>query len=273
MNIFVIATILGVIEGLTEFIPVSSTGHLILFGKMLAFTGATASSFEICIQLGAILAVVVLYRQRFAALWHDCMNLRKKRTALRPGFSLMHLVIAVVPVVIVGFTLYHVIKEVLFSPVVVAWSLIAGGVIMMLVDGAVSRRKLVAKSVSLDSITYRQAFLVGCLQCFSVCPGVSRSGATIVGGLVSGLDYRTAAEFSFILAVPVMGMAVGYDLLKSWTALSGGDVAVFSLGFIVSFIVAYAAIKFFLALLQQWKLTPFGIYRILLGIGVLVLCK
>ena len=259
MDIFVVL-ILSIVEGITEFIPISSTGHMILVGEALNFTGEKAASFEIFIQVGAIGAVVWLYRERFSSYLKPTSwtNTRK--------LNFIHFALAIFPVVVLGALAYKTIKHVLFSSEVVAISLIVGGLVMIIVE---KWGKLPESTTSLDEVSYLQAFKIGCLQCFALIPGVSRSGATILGGLFFGLNYKTAAEFSFLIAVPVMLMASGYDLLKSAEIISRSDMSYFLLGAGLSFIVAYFSIKTFLKLLSQLKLTPFGWYRILIGIVVL----
>ncbi|MBN1493893.1 MAG: undecaprenyl-diphosphate phosphatase [Candidatus Omnitrophica bacterium] len=275
MELWLTIAVLGIIEGLTEFIPVSSTGHLILCGTWLNFEGPRAASFEIFIQLGAIAAVVVLYKERFRRLACDCAP-SKKWCAIKPGtLNIMHLALTITPVVIAGFFLYSVIKNKLFNNTVVAIGLIAGGIVMIIIDMLVKRAhgKTPNNEMThdLDNMTYRQALGVGIAQCFSLWPGVSRSGATIIGGVLSGLDYKIAAEYSFIVAVPVMIMAVGYDLLRSFSELTLNDAGYFIAGGMIAFIVAVFSIKLFIGLVQRFKLAPFGWYRIMIGSGVLLL--
>ena len=250
------AIIEGIVEGLTEFAPVSSTGHLILVGDLIGFTGDKAKTFEIFIQLGSILAVVVLYFRRFLSLF----GLAKIKGEEHP-MNLLHLIIAAIPAVILGFLLHDFIKNVLFSPTTVLIGLVAGGVLLIIAD---KRRKPV-KSESIDSLSYKQAFQIGLFQCLALWPGFSRSGSTISGGLLIGAGYKASAEFSFILAVPMMIGATGLDLFKSLNTLSASDIPLFLTGFVTAFIVAMVAIVFFLKLLQRVKLTPFAIYRFILA--------
>lgn len=261
MSIY-IAIILGIIEGLTEFIPVSSTGHMIIVGDWLKFKSDTAATFEIFIQLGAILAVVVLYRQRFLSLFD------KKASGLSGTDGIKKIAIACIPAFILGFLFHSIIKEHLFSVTTVAWALIVGGVVMIVVE-----RRLDGGSSSkdLDFITPRQALKIGLFQCFALWPGMSRSASTIIGGLLCGVSRVAAAEFSFIIAVPVMCAAVGYDLLKSASQIAVSDISFFAVGFIVSFFVAVIAIKFFIELLKRFTLVPFGWYRIALGSLLLII--
>lgn len=252
------AIIQGIVEGLTEFIPVSSTGHLILVGNLLGFTGAAAKTFEVFIQLGAILAVVVLFFKRFLSLF----GLYKIKGEEHP-MNLLHIIIAAIPASILGLLLHNFIKNVLFTPKMVLIGLVAGGILMIIAD-RIARNK--HKEGSLDSISYWQAFMIGVFQCFALWPGFSRSGSTISGGILLGVDYKASAEFSFILAVPMMIGATGLDLYDSIGTLNSSDVPIFAVGFIVSFIVALVAIVYFLKLLQRLKLTPFAIYRFLVAI-------
>ncbi|MGB8000379.1 MAG: undecaprenyl-diphosphate phosphatase [Anaerobacillus sp.] len=251
-----IAVILGIVEGVTEFLPVSSTGHLILTGYWLDFTGERAKTFEIVIQLGSILAVVVMYRRRFA----DLLSPRK----VKGGLSLTHLILGMIPAVVAGFLLHGLIKSYLFSPYTVVMGLVVGGVLMILAD----LKKSPTVSTSLDDLTFRQAFSIGLFQCLALWPGFSRSGATISGGVLLGTTHKTAAEFSFILAVPMMVAASGYDLLKSYHYLSVSDVPVFVTGFLAAFLVALLAIVTFIKFIERVRLIPFAIYRFVLALFV-----
>lgn len=258
------AALLGIVEGLTEFLPVSSTGHLILFGDLIEFHGALAGTFEIFIQLGAILAVVVLYKERFVALLPN-KGVESDRLSGVPGC--VKLFVGCLPAFILGPLLHSTIKEMLFFPGPVALALIVGGVLLI----AIERRQREPSVCDVSDITLKQCFGVGVFQCLALWPGFSRSGATILGGLLLGLERKVAAEFSFLLAVPVMCAAVAYDLLKTAAGFSLQDLPVFALGFVISFMTAIAAIRFFLSLLTRFTLAPFGIYRIVIGICVLVL--
>jgi undecaprenyl-diphosphatase len=263
MTNYWIAVILGIVEGLTEFIPVSSTGHLILAGHLLKFTGPVASTFEIFIQLGAILAVVCLYRRRFWGLlprqgWADPIRIGKRFVGIR-GCILLGL--TTFPALIAGKFAYGFIKSHLFNPPSVALALAVGGVAILLVE----KWRPQVSAQSLDKIQWWQALLVGLFQCLSMWPGISRAGATIIGGLVSGLDRKTAAEYSFLAAVPVMIAATGYDLFKSWRFFKEGDLLFLGIGFVVSFMVAYITVAAFIRLLQQITLKPFAWYRIALA--------
>lgn len=254
------AVILGILEGLTEFLPVSSTGHLILLAKAISFRVSHEDTFAIFIQLGAILAVIVLYTDRFKSLFNFSGG-----TGFSGRKGISKLFAASLPAFILGFLLHGFIKRTLFSPYVVAWSFILGGIVLVVIE----RFKLSNKTKAIEDLSLSQCFKIGLFQCLALIPGVSRSGSTIVGAMLVGVEKKVAAEFSFLVAVPVMCAAVGYDVLKSIHSLANIDLSVFAVGFIVSFITAILAIKFLLALLQRWTLAPFGIYRIVLGLVVL----
>ncbi len=259
MEIWGIAIILGIVEGLTEFIPVSSTGHLIVVGNLLRFEGEKASTFEVAIQLGAILSVVVLYWDRFLGLIPCKENpIPRSGSALEGWSGLWRIGLATVPALIVGYLAHDFIKAHLFTPAAVAWALAVGGIGILIAERFVLRRF----SRSLDTLTLRQALGIGLFQTLSLWPGTSRSAATIVGGLLLGLDRKGAAEFSFLIAVPIMVAATGYDVLKMTGAFTSEDVAQLVVGFIVSFIVALMAIPSFIRILSRWSLAPFAWYRI-----------
>lgn len=261
------AAILGVVEGLTEFLPVSSTGHLIVTSHLLGLHDEATKSFEVVIQLGAIFAVVVHYRrllsERFAGL------LRRDPAAVR---LLSVLVAAFVPTAIAGLLLRKIIKRYLFGPWPVAFALIVGGVVMILGERWLSRRKG-EELVKLEDVSPRQGFWVGVAQCFSLWPGTSRAMTTLLAGRFQGLDARTAAEVSFLLAIPVLGAATALDLYKDGRALlATADARVaLAVGFVTSFFVAWAAIGWFLSFLRKRGLEVFGWYRIAAGIVVLLM--
>ncbi|HEU4403059.1 MAG TPA: undecaprenyl-diphosphate phosphatase [Candidatus Polarisedimenticolia bacterium] len=259
-----IAVLLGMVEGVTEYIPVSSTGHLIIAGRLLHFEGAKAATFEIFIQLGAILAVVVLERRRFV----DLIQPRG-----RGGFSGTRgcalLLLTSLPALLAGYLLHDTIKERLFGPVTVALALGFGGLGILLAE----RYRPAARTASVDGISWRQALVIGLFQCLSLWPGMSRSAATIVGGLSGGLGRQAAAEYSFLAAVPVLSAATLYDLLKSWSLLAAGDILPFAVGFAVAFLCAYAAVRTFVALLGRLTLRPFAWYRIAIAPAVYLLVK
>jgi undecaprenyl-diphosphatase len=254
---WLIGLIMGTVEGLTEFLPVSSTGHLILTADLLNFSGARSTVFEVVIQLGSILAVVVVFWKR---LW-SVVGI-KTRGYKKTKLNLLHIIIGAIPAGLVGVFLHDFIKDVLFSSKNVVIGLVAGGILLIVAE----RFAKEPKSNSLDQISYTQAFIIGCFQVLALWPGFSRSGSTIAGGLLLGLNRKTAAEFTFILAVPMMIGASGVDLIKSWDTLSSSDLTLFVTGFITAFIVALLAIVFFLKLLEKVKLTPFAIYRFIIAI-------
>jgi undecaprenyl-diphosphatase len=252
-----VAVLMGLVEGLTEFLPVSSTGHLILAGSMLDFTGPKAETFDIAIQLGAILAVVVLYRRRFLGLL--------KTDPARPfsgprGVWLLFL--TSLPALGFGFLAHHAIKEHLFGPRTVAMAFAVGAVMMFAVESYAGRRIRHRLVGGLDSIGPRLALGVGFFQCLALWPGFSRSGATIMGGMLLGADRKTAAEYSFLAAVPVMCAAVGYDMLKSWRLFDASDMGFLAIGFVVSFLAGWAAVKGFIGLVSHLTLRPFALYRL-----------
>lgn len=256
MSDIVIGIIMGIIEGLTEFLPVSSTGHLILAGHLLDFDGERSKTFKIVIQLGAVLAVLVLYWRRFLGFLKFTPNTFKK-----PGLNALHVAIAMAPAVIVGFTIYKIIKEMLFGPTPVLLSLVAGGILMIIAERY--QGKITAETV--DQISYKQAFGIGVFQCLALWPGFSRSGSTISGGMLLGTSQKAAAEFTFIVSVPMMFAASGYDLYKSREFLSMDDLTLFITGLVASFVVAMLAIVTFLNFIKKVKLSWFAYYRFALA--------
>jgi len=260
---YIDAIILGIVEGLTEFIPVSSTGHLILVGDLLGANSPQAASFEIVIQLGAILAVVFLYWKRFLDLFNFSKTEKKSFSGIN-GIALLS--IAAFPALAVGALFGHKIKEHLFNPVSVAVALIVGGIALIVFDKVKE-----SATESVDKITYKQALGVGLIQIFALWPGFSRSGSSIIGGLYMGMSRSIAAEFSFLLAVPVLCAACGYELLKNYSQINSDQMNLLLVGLTVSFIVAIFAIKFFITIVQKFSLKPFAYYRIVLGVIVLSL--
>lgn len=252
------ALVLGIVEGLTEFLPVSSTGHLIIAGDVLDFSDERAKTFEIFIQLGAILAVAWLYRTRLLRVVHGFGRPVERR-------FVMNLFIAFLPAAITGLLFHKYIKAYLFNPVTVAGALIVGGVIILLIE-RFSRRTRVD---DVDAMSAADAFKVGVAQTFALFPGVSRAGATIMGGLLTGLSRTAATEFSFFLAIPTMLAATVYDLAKNYKALAPGDAVVLAVGFVTAFLSAVVVVKLFIAYVSRHDFTPFAFYRI--GFGLLVL--
>ena len=262
MNFWGIAVVLGIVEGLTEFLPVSSTGHLIIAGHLLGFVGAKASSFEVAIQLGAILSVVFLYWRRFIGLIPTHSSVADSPRSTLAGWSgLWRIAAASFPALLVGYLARHAIKERLFNPEAVTLALAVGGVAILLVERLLAERRASA----LDTLTLAQAFGIGLFQILALWPGTSRAAATIVGGMVLGLDRKGAAEFSFLIAVPVLFAATGYELVKMRDQLALEDSLALAIGFVVSFIVALIAVKGFVSYLSRGKLAPFAWYRIVVA--------
>jgi undecaprenyl-diphosphatase len=254
------AILLGIIEGLTEFLPVSSTGHLILAGELLGFTGEGSVTFKIAIQLGAILAVLVVYWRRF---WNVGMGLLQ-RDAGAIAFT-RNIMIGFFPAMVVGALAYDAIRAVLQTPEIVAIALVVGGVLILLLERLV--RTVTVTSV--EGMPLRTAIVIGCVQCIAMIPGVSRSGATILGALAMGVERKTAAEFSFFLAVPTMAGATVYSLYRDRALLSADDMEMIAIGFFVAFLVALAVVKAFVAIVARHGFAPFAWYRIVVGTAAL----
>lgn len=252
------AAILGVIEGITEFLPISSTGHLILAGDIIGFTSETAKTFEVFIQLGAILAVVWFYREKV-------LTSIKGIGAEKTNRFLLNLLIAFLPAAFFGLLSYSFINHYLFKPLTVAVALIAGGIAMLVIERVAGR--IVVMNV--DDVSYKQAFGIGLAQTLSLFPGVSRAGATIMGAMCLGLERKAATEFSFFLAIPTMFAATSYDLLKNINNLTMNDLNIFVVGFIISFFSALVVIKAFLGFVTRHTFDSFAIYRIIFGAVVL----
>ncbi len=250
---------LGILEGLTEFIPVSSTGHLILFVDLLGFAGPPGRVFEVVIQFGAILAVCVVY---FGRLWGVLIGLPREPAARTFALAV---VVAFLPAAVVGVLAHDFIKSVLFSPVVVCWALIVGGVIILVVERAVPA----PRHFAVERFSPRLALAIGGFQCLAMIPGVSRSGATIIGALLMGVERRTAAEFSFFLAIPTMLGAATYDLYKNWHHLTMDGLGLIGIGFAAAFVAALLVVRTVLAFISRHGFAPFAWYRI--GLGTLML--
>lgn len=243
------AIIIAIIEGITEFLPISSTGHMILASAaMQLHEDAFVQTFEIAIQLGAILAIVLLYAKRFLVSTEIYFKL----------FA------AFLPTAVIGLLAYDFIKEVLFNPVVVSVSLIVGGIVLIAIDRKVIDRQ--STTTNVESIPYRSAFFIGLFQCLSMIPGVSRAAATIIGGVFNGFDKKQAMEFSFLLAVPTMFAATGYDLLKTSIVFTRDEWTMLAVGLVVAFLTAWLAVKLFLKFVENYGFKHFGYYRIVLGI-------
>ena len=253
------ALVLGIVEGLTEFLPISSTGHLILAGDLLGFHDEKGKIFEIVIQTGAMLAVIWEYRHKFAAVLG---GLTSDRTAQR---FLANVIIAFLPAALLGLVFGKYIKEVLFKPVPVAIAFIVGAFVILWAE----RREHAIAVESVDDMTWKDALKVGFAQAFALVPGTSRSGATIIGGLLFGLSRKAATEFSFFLAVPTLIAAGAYDLYKNRGLLDLQDAGYFAVGLVASFISAFLCIRWLLRYIMRHDFTIFAWYRIAFGIVVL----
>jgi len=254
------ALILGLVEAASEFLPISSTGHLIIVGDFLNFTGPRAETFEIFIQLGAILAVVWIYRER---LFNVALNLNRDYKAQQ---LVLNLIIAFTPAAVLGLLLHKYITHYLFNPVTVAGALVAGGIAILLIE----RYAKASRVQAVDDMGWKDALLIGIAQSLALFPGVSRSGATIMGGMLGGLSRFTATEFSFFLAIPTMFAATLYSLLKEWNHLTLSDIPMFAVGFMAAFLGGLAVVRFMLAYVGQHSFAPFAWYRIVFG-GLLLL--
>ncbi|HEX2968654.1 MAG TPA: undecaprenyl-diphosphate phosphatase [Bacteroidales bacterium] len=241
--------IIAIVEGLTEFLPVSSTGHMILASAAMKISeNEFVKTFEIAIQTGAILAIVLMYIKRFFR-----------------GFDIyIRLAVAFIPAAVIGFLAYDFIKNVLFNPYVVSVSLVLGGIILVIIDKHVVKRE--SEVPELEQIPVKNAFFIGLIQCFSMIPGVSRAAATIIGGVFNKLNKKQATEFSFLLAVPTMLAASGYDLLKTPINFSSYEIKLLIIGLTVAFITAWIAVKIFLKIVEKYGFTYFGYYRIIVGV-------
>jgi undecaprenyl-diphosphatase len=248
------ALILSIIEGITEFLPISSTGHLILASDLLGLAQSEfVKSFEIIIQSGAILGVVLLY-------W---------KTLLKDADYLKKIIVAFIPTGVIGFALYKLIKEFLLGNLwVTVFALLIGGIAIFAVEKYFQKKK--ASDLTIHQLSFKKTFLIGVIQSISVIPGVSRSAATILGGMRLGLKRESAVEFSFLLAIPTMFAATGYDLLKSADQFKSGDFSILAFGFIISMLTAIVSVKWFLSFVKTNTLIPFAIYRIVLAIIFLV---
>lgn len=261
LHSLLIAFILGVVEGLTEFLPVSSTGHMIIVGHWLGFVDEKAKTFEVIIQLGSILAVVVVFWRRLFGLIGIHFGEVPHEGQTSGRLKLTHILLAMIPAVVLGLVFHDVIKS-LFYPHNVMYALVVGGFLLLAAEWLKPKNP---RAVGLDDITHRQAFMIGCFQCLALWPGFSRSGATISGGMLVGVSRYAASEFSFILAVPMMMGATVLDLYKSWSFLSLSDVPMFAVGFLTAFIVALIAIKTFLTVIKRISFVPFAIYRFIVA--------
>ncbi|AKE94582.1 undecaprenyl-diphosphate phosphatase [Cronobacter sakazakii] len=264
MHSLLVAAILGIVEGLTEFLPVSSTGHMIIVGHLLGFEGDTAKTFEVVIQLGSILAVVVMFWRRLFGLIGIHFGHPPHEGVGKGRLSLIHILLGMVPAVVLGLVFHDFIKS-LFNPINVMYALVVGGVLLIIAEVLKPKEP---KAPGLDDMTYRQAFFIGCFQCLALWPGFSRSGATISGGMLVGVSRYAASEFSFLLAVPMMMGATALDLYKSMGFLTMADLPMFAVGFVTAFVVALVAIKTFLHIIKRISFIPFAIYRFIVAAAV-----
>ncbi len=254
------AIILGIVEGFTEFLPISSTGHLILVNQFISFDEQFTTVFDIVIQLGAILAVLIYFRKK---LWpFGSSNSNTKEVIL----LWQKTIIGVLPAIFFGVLFGNVIEKKLFNPWIVALALFIGGIIIIIIE----KKKRLPVTSSIDHLSIKTAFFIGLIQCLSFIPGTSRSGATIMGGVLLGASRTVATEFSFFLAIPTMFAASLYSLIKYRGSFSLDQYFLLSVGFIVSFIVAFFVIKFFIRYIQKSDFTKFGYYRVILAILIII---
>ncbi len=254
------AILLGIVEGFTEFLPISSTGHLILVNQFISFDKEFTLLFDIVIQLGAILAVLLYFWKK---LWPFTKDINKNKEILNIWYKT---IVGVLPAILLGALSANIIEKKLFNPWIVAFALLIGGIIILIIE----RKSRTPKITSINNLSFKTAFLIGLVQCLSMIPGTSRSAATIVGAMIFGASRVVATEFSFFLAIPTMLAASAYSLLKYKALLNIHQISVLSTGFIVSFIVALAVIKFLISYVQKNNFKIFGYYRIILGMIIIV---
>jgi len=248
------AIIIGIIEGFTEFLPISSTGHMIVASQFMGLPqDAAMKAYEVIIQFAAILAVMLIYKEKITFKQIDLW---------------MKLIAAFLPLAVMGFIFKDQIKA-LFSVEIVAWMFIIGGIIFLIIEYFYKEQPHHIRNV--EETSYAQALWIGFAQLFSFIPGTSRSGATIIGGMLAGLDRKASSDFSFLLAIPVMSIVALYDLIKHYEQFTGINYSAFAIGFIVAFVVAYITVKLFLHFIQKFSFVPFGIYRIIFGIILLII--
>lgn len=263
------ALVLGIVEGLTEFAPVSSTGHMIIFDDLWLQTSqflgsSSANTFKIVVQLGSILAVVVVMWKRILSI----VGIGQIEGDTPARFNVLHVLVGIIPAGILGVLLEDLIDAHLFSIETVIIGLVVGAILMIIADRYGPKNPPIT---SLDDISYTKAFSIGAIQCLSLWPGFSRSGATISGGVLLGLDHKTAADFTFIMAVPIMLGASGVSLLKNWEYIAMDHMTFYAVGFVSAFVFALVSIRFFLTLISRIKLMPFALYRIALAIVLAVI--
>jgi undecaprenyl-diphosphatase len=259
-----VAAILGVVEGLTEFLPVSSTGHLIVAGSLLHYTGEKAKLFEIVIQAGAILAVCWEYRAKLIAV---AAGMFRDRGAQR---FVLNLLLAFLPAAILGLAFGSAIKAKLFAPVPVAAAFIVGAFVIFWVEWRQRRNPREARIDRVDDMRWSDALKIGIAQAFALIPGTSRSGATIIGGMLFGLSRRAATEFSFFLAIPTLFAATGYEFVRNRHLLAGGDLSMVGVGFVAAFVSAFFVVRGLLRYVAHHDFVPFAWYRIAFGVVILI---
>lgn len=259
MTLILLAIFLGLVEGVTEFLPISSTGHLVLLIDLLGFQAPPGKTFEIVIQLGAILAICVLYRHRLIRAALGFFSDRSERNfvlAILAGF---------LPAMVVGAIAYPLVRRLLDAPIVVAIALVLGGIAIIIIERHAERRK----TPPVETVTPMTGFKIGIFQIIAMIPGVSRSGATIMGALLMGVERKTAAEFSFFLAIPTMLGASAYSILRNWDTLSFDGSTLIAVGFVAAFIAALLVVRWAIAFIVRHGFIPFAWYRILLGLVIL----
>jgi len=258
---YLVAVLLGIVEGVTEFLPVSSTGHLILASELMGYNAAQWAVFNVAIQPGAILAIVVLYWRTFLTVIRGLLKWEKESVAF-----VRNLLIAFIPAVVLGLAFADQIDALLENAVVVAWALIAGGIAILVIERLVKP----GEAVGISGVTVGQSIKIGLVQCLAMVPGVSRSGATIMGAMSLGIERRTAADFSFFLALPTLTGATVLQLYKHRDAITADSLGLIAVGFVVSFVTALVVVKAFLAVVQRHGFAPFGWYRIVAGAAALI---
>jgi len=267
LNIILVlkAIIIAIVEGITEFIPISSTGHMIIVGNIINFKGVFANSFEVVIQLGAILAIIVLYWNK---IWNSVVEFFKAKPSGIKFWT--NIIVAFIPAAVLGFLLSDKIGEYLFNPIAVAFALVVGGVLMLIIE---KKFRHLDTTKNIEQISTKQAIKIGCFQCFALWPGMSRSASTIMGGWISGVSTVAATEFSFFLAIPTMVGATALTLFKTGMNFSSGEIITLVIGFITAFLVALIVVEKFVSYLKNKPMKIFAIYRIIVGIALLFLIK
>jgi undecaprenyl-diphosphatase len=258
------AIIMGLVEGFTEFLPISSTGHLILAGSLLNFTGEKVKVFEIAIQAGAMLAVIWEYRERIGRVLGGLFTERRQQKFV------INLIVAFLPAAVLGLVFANAIKAELFKPVPVALAFIIGGLVILWVERRPQGKPHASRIETVDEMTVLDALKVGCAQAFALIPGTSRSGATIIGGMLFGLSRKAATEFSFFLAIPTLLAATAYSIIKERELLSMADLPMFGLGGLAAFVSAFLCVRWLLRYISTHDFTIFAWYRIVFGVIVLV---